>query len=351
MEEIDDLATSWNQAAPEEEFNLYRAVNIWMSSMSITLAMLVFVVAVLICQFGTAARRVSFRMVMVLTLSDAGLAAAQLVSIFQDEGVMCTISTYCFILFTLLSQFLTLCIALHLHMVVVLRLSLPRWIEAAYFGVSFGMATVIATVPVLFGRIGFDSEANSCWFINEKDPMTLVWQMGTLYSWSFVSIVYCTLVFLLLMCTILSNDLRPSAMPSSQVRRIIIRVAMYPLVPLLTMSANFLATVQVAVTGEGDYTLSFAAMALLSSRGCINAFIFCFDPVVRTAAQSARITIVRSHFPALSPTPINPSTSKVGHFFTKHLLLNRRERHILDYSQLVDKSLSPTVSGGWLDTI
>lgn len=357
MEQTNEFAASWSETAPEQEFNLYHSVNVWLSSLSICLAMAAFGVAVLICRFSTAARRVSFRMVMLLTLSDAGLAAAQLVSMFQDEGVLCTLSTYGFLLFSLLSQFLTVCIALHLHMVVVLQVSPPRWIEGAYLAVSLGLATVIATVPVLFGRVGFDAEANSCWFVDEKDPMTLVWQMGSLYSWSFLAIVYCTLVFLLLMGTILGNDLRPAMLPSGQVRRIIVRVAMYPLVPLLTMSANFLATVQVAITGQGNYALSFAAMALLSSQGCINAVIFYFDPVVRAAGQSARLAIVRALFPALAHAPSKAKPSRLAQFAAKYLLLTRRERRILAYSQLMDKSAPfpraphPPASGGWLDSI
>ncbi|KAI0233133.1 hypothetical protein L0F63_003767 [Massospora cicadina] len=332
-----NLASSWEDFAHESEYNVYRTINISLNIASLVAALAAFAVAMAICTLSRVSKRVSFKVVMALTLSDAGIALAQLVSLFQDEGVLCTLSTYFFIMFTLTSQFLTVCIALHLHLVVVLEATLPPWVEVAYFVASGGLASVIATLPVTFGRIGYDRAANSCWFVDEKDSMTLVWQLISLYFWVFLAIFYCTLVFLLLLFSIIRKEFHHATLPPKQVRLIIFRVALYPVVPILTMSANFIATLLVAATGEGNYYFSVIAMVALSSQGLLNALIFCFDPVVRAAAHHARLSFERVRFNSLARTPNSASSPpKSNPTPVRHFLLTHH-RKLLDYSQLLNK--------------
>jgi hypothetical protein len=295
---------------------VYKSTLYVVNSISIGVGIGVLIIIGLIYLFGKKAqRRATFHLVIGIALMDVLFAIAHMTISSLDYDYQCYISGFLFLFTQLCSLFLNISIALNLQLLLLHHKDLPRRIEVMYYLVSVVAAALITGVPMFAGAFGYDTEENSCWFFNESSLQSITWQISVLYGWIIMGVLYCTGVISAILYKLISNNhelrkFRVSARENTTrleerkknertIHRIVCRVLLYPMVPILTLSMSFISTLYFYINKDVSKVLWFLGMLTLSSRGIITGLVFCFDPVVCNAWKSTKITLVKSYYPSL----------------------------------------------------
>ncbi|KAJ9048177.1 hypothetical protein DSO57_1037656 [Entomophthora muscae] len=147
--------------------------------------------------------RVSIRIMLAIAILDILLCSSNIVAFSQGyEGVVCILYESASQWIVLAYMFLNTSIAVNLQLVFVNDCAFnPKW-ERAYWIVSFGLATILASAP-LGKQTRFDLISTAGYFLDVEDtsscigydPDTMfIWHSALLLAWVIVACVCCSAV-------------------------------------------------------------------------------------------------------------------------------------------------------------
>jgi len=235
-------------------------------------------------------------------------------------------------MFTLMSIFMTACVAINLQVVFLGGHHNTQYLEKWYYIGAVVLSTVISGSGLLAGQYGWDPLQENCWFNADGTPVSTAWQWWTMYTWLALVVLYClTIIGFVLRhisrgvdrlnaasamsggggdtqsSIITVTGTSPPVLPTvsttergslgnltsvvttvslkkrkrQNLMRILKRVILYPLVPVITQTPNLIVTMQALALGYNTYFIVWLSFFCNSIQGALNCIVFFMDPAVR----------------------------------------------------------------------
>ncbi|KAJ9053446.1 hypothetical protein DSO57_1024064 [Entomophthora muscae] len=239
--------------------------------------------------------RVSIRFTLAISFVDflkAGMIVAY--SKHFSGGLLCTVVAFSTQWLTLLYLFLNVAIAINLQLVFVKGYAFnPVW-ERLYWITSFFMATILPTFSLVGGKLGSSGREHACEYKNPNSFSTCKWVFSTYLAWILASCAYCTVVVVLTILTLrrkatVLDRLAGTDMKAHEVKcdiqRLIRRVALYCIIPVVTQTGFLLGRATYCVT-ELPFTLNLVAIIGTDIPGILNLIAFFIDPAFSNAVRT-----------------------------------------------------------------
>ncbi|ORY06476.1 hypothetical protein K493DRAFT_296005 [Basidiobolus meristosporus CBS 931.73] len=235
--------------------------------------------------------RVSLRLTFAVAVVDLFYSGFQIVSdISQESGLLCALSVWGHIQTTHLSTFLTAMIAFNLQVIFVHGKRQTQAYEKYYFSVAGLLSLAISLPPLLGGRLGHDLYQESCWYNIYDASERMLWTWVTLYFWTMLGVFYCCIVVLLVVIKIARERRNrrkfftsDSITIESTMNKVVRRVILYPIIPILTQSFNLISELDIYLNKRINYTFLLLSFIGTSSQGILNAIVFLVDPAIQNA--------------------------------------------------------------------
>ncbi|KAI0244398.1 hypothetical protein L0F63_003212 [Massospora cicadina] len=301
------------------------SLNLWLNAVSLVSAWLVIVLATVVRDRGGGAG------------PDQGLPNHNLFPVARGWVGMLAAS-FAIQWTTLVYIFLNSAIALNLQLVFVHGLQFrPRW-EAMYWYGALSGASVIASAPL---------DSVTCDYRFPEQKSTYAWQWGSFFTWIFCGCAYCSVVVSLtiwrLRCKQSVVDrlvLDPTTDPNKlvrlrqDIRRLIRRVALYCIIPVVTQLGYPINLIHIYHTQRPSTLLSLVSIVGSDLPGFLNLIAFTLDPAFTNALFALRRSFgldFRSRLTKLSKTqkltstPYEPSAtppSSASSQLSNHSLYN-----------------------------
>ncbi|ORX84306.1 hypothetical protein K493DRAFT_360740 [Basidiobolus meristosporus CBS 931.73] len=301
--------------------------------------------------------RVSLRLTFAVATVDLFYSAFQIVSdVTKENEFLCALSVWGFIQTTHLSTFLTVMIAFNLQVIFVHGKRQTQKYEKYYYSIAGLLSLAISLPPLLSGRLGHDSYQESCWYSIHNPSERMVWTWATLYSWTMLGIFYCFVVVLMVLIKIARErqDRRRffsnSLIIQSTMNKVVRRVILYPIIPVLTQSFNLISELDIYWNQRVNYTFLLLSFIGTSSQGILNAAIFFVDPAVQNAwAELKDDLIFQYHIQqpqapeevgGCSPSinPRHPRIAVILRFVVRKVLLSQADTKCLLQSNVAESS-------------
>ncbi|CAG8736665.1 18371_t:CDS:2 [Dentiscutata erythropus] len=274
---------------------------------SLIATFILFVIFILIrIYYPNLADRVSFRLTFAALFCDIGYSSHLFFGLFYDgtpklSDFSCAYATWAIIFFGLSSLFFIVCIVLNLHIVFVNEYRIRYNYEKYYFIFSFFSALLISLLPIANDMYGYDDPEESCWYRDSGQEYNIIWQWITLFAWVVVSILYCTIVVIMVIGKLSSATKKVDNFDSSQlsycptlinkalISSVVRRVMWYPVVPLVTQFFNSFVETYAYVHSAVPYLLLLLCDIGLSLQGLLNVFVFSQDVAVTRAFEDVKV--------------------------------------------------------------
>ncbi|KAJ1926294.1 hypothetical protein IWQ60_003914 [Tieghemiomyces parasiticus] len=169
------------------------------NSLSITVCISMVIIFLFIYRFDRVlANRVIFRLTFYMCIIDSGYAGAQIVqNNFTAPSPVCTASAWALVFFNLLSAFFRVLVAVHLQLVFIHQHTNARRYERHYIILAFLAAAGCSVAPAVGSMYGWVSSQWFCWFKNDGNIHSLLWQWFSYYLWLSLAVLYCLVVVIL----------------------------------------------------------------------------------------------------------------------------------------------------------
>ncbi|KAJ3163681.1 hypothetical protein HDU86_000275 [Geranomyces michiganensis] len=264
-------------------------------------------------------KRVSFRLVLLGTLSDLGHAIAWILSVMptsEEQDPLCIGSMFGVNIFLLASLFGTASIGMNLLLVFVLKLPPGIPYEKIYYSVSAVLALVLPLIALLNNWFGWDG--TECWYTipdtHDGEDQAFIHKWTTNYGWVLLVSTFC------LICTVLfhisfyrrrnlisSNENGKHSESSTKgdqafskteklIARVVGRIRWYCLVPILAHTCSLAGDI-LQYRGKFSPYLLIAANFTSGLMGALNSTVFLFlDPSFETARSQFRAHLVFQYY-------------------------------------------------------
>ena len=196
--------------------------------------------------------RVSLRLTAMISFVDflSGLTVVFYRYYIPIESPKCTSLAALLSFLPQLYLFLTVMIAFNLQIVFLHRKKVPSFSDRWYIPVAIFMALVTNIPPLAFNRFGFDSDTNDCLYRNGLSSETAWWKFGSFLVPVALSMIYCTVVLIIVVCKLVFEHRQlaeaihsqSSATLSAKARRqkllllkLVSRISLYAAIPILTV--------------------------------------------------------------------------------------------------------------------
>ncbi|ORX82311.1 hypothetical protein K493DRAFT_388750 [Basidiobolus meristosporus CBS 931.73] len=252
------------------------------------------------------ANRVSIWLTFWKALADIFYSIVYLISQHSVVNLAtCKFVLWGYVEFTLLSIFLTCTIAFNLQAIFVNEFNSMIAIQRFYFPLSLILSLAISIIPLIADQFVFDPLVGNCWYRDQYTTPAMIWEMTTFYGWIFLGVVYCTIAVALVTTKLVRNEkrLRQNVSPGTaklnrNINNVVARIILYPVIPILTQSFNFITEVVTFFSRRLVFPLYFLSSFGPASIGFLNFLVFLFDPAFRRLIKELR-----------SGTSTEPSTS------------------------------------------
>ncbi|PWW71966.1 hypothetical protein C7212DRAFT_360412 [Tuber magnatum] len=276
--------------------------------------------------------RLSFRLLIYALISNCIYSIGYIICVKVSPGFWCTAGVWLIQFWLGVTNWLILCIAVNLQVVLVhSRNSLV--LEKYYIIGTICLNLVITLPPLIKGKFGWDPVIEVCW-LTSKDPHDrLIWQISTQLFWILLAVVITTVSALITMGYLYKHkfvseralkdtkedrQLRPhtptTSLPrldargrpmvddkmhirrsatrfasrtlsaTSRFRNIIMRISLYPIVMVVLNLVITIADIRISTAGgiysQRDYSLYVVYYALYGARGIFYAVIAIIDPSI-----------------------------------------------------------------------
>ncbi|KAK9763065.1 hypothetical protein K7432_010610 [Basidiobolus ranarum] len=213
----------------------------------------------------------------------------------NQTDVACLFNAWGTIFFNLMYIFLTATIAFNLQVVFIHRRQNIRKFEITFVSISVASALFLSGWPLILGKFGYDAEFDSCWYLHQKQTLTLIWEWCTFHFWVCASVVYSIFVVtwvtrkLIARRHEISEHHNPDNLNFSPeyvyhlkiMNYTVARILGYAVVPILTQTPILISCIYVYIHSQAPTTLERASVVATSLQGLFNAFAFTLDPALR----------------------------------------------------------------------
>ncbi|KAK9717940.1 hypothetical protein K7432_005856 [Basidiobolus ranarum] len=287
---------------------------------SVIAVIIVIVVGVIIqWYYRHESTRTSFTLALWVALWDLGFHIGNILSAtlikhdISSSNLLCTLLRFFGNMFKLLSIFTTAIIAFNLHQVFVLKKERFAPYQIYYIPVVMILALAISVPCLISSRI-----QGVCWLADPNNGYRLlmawwgsgyIWMIGCMaYS---VGVVVSVLRILKRHQRQMSREDTNNSGFSKSVRRSVFRIAMYPVIPVITFSfaiaGNTLEFIRMGSDSDSIPLLIISSSFIIisdfatSATGVLTAVIFCMDPMLQRFIHSIRASSV-SYYHCYSKT-------------------------------------------------
>ncbi|KAJ3812841.1 hypothetical protein EV368DRAFT_82866 [Lentinula lateritia] len=261
--------------------------------------------------------RVSFRIVTVALFVNMLFGISSTVGgILTEDSFLCGFSIFVLQLTLQFSSFLLFCIVLNLQLVVLYGLDGQK-LERYYFIGSFLMSIILVIPPYAAGQYGWDPLEQVCWYTNDDPRQRIAWQIGTQMAWTAmlafgeiaasVSVTIFMLkhrirtrqIFVSTSGTGTVSSSPPQVVHANNYKRIIIRIALYPLascfVNVLSIFTALHSTLTDGIHDQEDYNILLLSDFLYGGRAIVYALLAASDPALVRGVQTLYHSLRGSH--------------------------------------------------------
>ncbi|RUS16049.1 hypothetical protein BC937DRAFT_91655 [Endogone sp. FLAS-F59071] len=215
-------------------------------------------------------------------------------------------------------------IAFNLHWVFLLGNPADSRFEKWYYIISFVLGSVPPGIVFILGRFDWDPAQQYCWF---KDSWTTEAHLSEIFSlviWCLIPMLY-SLVVVIAVAQKLHSSSRQiaKAMKSAgnsrdkatfsdieskqrktqhMVHRLITRILLYPLIPLITQGPYFLSELWMICRIEISWAADLAGVISTDLPGILNFIAFMVDPAFHNSLESIRKDLLERYAEENVPT-------------------------------------------------
>lgn len=276
--------------------------------------------------------RLSFRLLTYALISNCVYSIGYIICVKVGPGFWCTAGVWLIQFWLGVTNWLILCIALNLQIVLVHSLN-SLVLEKYYIIGTICLNLVITLPPLIKGKFGWDPVIRVCWLTSHNSHDRLTWQISTQLFWILLAVVITTVSALITMGYLYKHrfvsekalrdteedrKLRPqtptTSLPrldahgkpmvndkmriqgratkfasqtlsaTSRFRNIIMRISLYPIVMVILNLVITIADIRISTAGgiytQRDYSLYVIYYALYGARGIFYAMIAIIDPSI-----------------------------------------------------------------------
>ncbi|KAI8925300.1 hypothetical protein BC831DRAFT_277563 [Entophlyctis helioformis] len=237
------------------------------------------------------ANRVTLRLAVAISTADLFYSISNIfvVELYTDQSRVCAGSMFLHLVAGLASMMLATMVAVNLHIVFLLRLQNTLWCEKWYYIVSLAVPLGLAASQVGQGHLGTGGEG--CGYMFPSDWTTTRRQLEILLVWyGWVAItVFASIIATYVLWSEMHKQISRRQMPSRrvklfvQLRRTILRLSCYSLVPFLSQAVAFTAY---AIRDAGH--VRGMGRMFEASQGLLHAIVFFYDPAMAIVLEDVR---------------------------------------------------------------
>ncbi|KAI0244374.1 hypothetical protein L0F63_003669 [Massospora cicadina] len=236
------------------------------------------------------ANRVSLRLQAGISLCDVVLHFLLLQFSRRFNGALCSLFGFSHVVFRQWYCFLNIAIGINLQLIFIHELNpKPQW-EVMYWVFPVIVSFLLNVPPLVMNEFGRDDDLGYCFF-KEKDRSNLfvIFNVAAILVPAFV---YCTTISIVVILRIREDWASVAASTFHQVnpsraqlkvleermKRLVIRIALYPGVALITLSGYAVNYTVFLITGEIPELVWYWSATGQVLSGFFNLVAFCFDP-------------------------------------------------------------------------
>ncbi|KAL0059314.1 hypothetical protein AAF712_013941 [Marasmius tenuissimus] len=195
-----------------------------------------------------------------------------------------------------------------------------RRLEKYYLIGSAVLACALIIPPYAAHQYGWDPLEKDCWYTNDNRGQRIAWQVGTRLAWTFLTVageLICSIVVLAFLLrhhlkfrrvfipTTTSTDqgshttgrIAPRVIKATKYKSIIIRVALYPLVNLLSIATILYSTDSNGIHDSTDYNFLLLNDFLYGGRIIVYGLLAATDPaLIRGVKSFVQVCLGRGPF-------------------------------------------------------
>ncbi|KAF9266751.1 hypothetical protein L218DRAFT_955862 [Marasmius fiardii PR-910] len=299
--------------------------------------------------------RVSFRIMVYALGANVMHLISMLTSNYISNQAMCRVVGSVVITGLHLTSFLFFCIGLNLQLVMIHGIDGTK-AEKYYVGGSLSLAALLGVVLFMSRQMFYDPVQKACYYHNPDPVQGLWWQIGIQHFWNFLTMAGEIIAFtriIIYMARLKVFESSPSQEASvnlgvsvspqyrqpigpKQYRKVVLRIALYPLSSLATLGALSIGISYITFKGiksQSDINFLSALRIILVFRGAIYGLIAATDPAITRGVK-----VLCKHYFGREPTSDGPGAVVIPS--------DVREPSLVDLDELESKGETFTIVSG-----
>lgn len=335
---LDNVLPSY--ALPDDQKIVLAYLNIYINGVSIAAASIVLLAVFSMRMYDKRlVDRVSLRLNIVISVTDLLFSIAMEILTIYDSRMASGCNVMAFLLYWLSNQylFLSFAIAFNLQYLFLHKKLFNPAFEKWYFILALGLSLLSSAVPLAAGRFGYDEALWVCGFYPTNSALSQQWEYSTYLIPGIICILYCLAVVIMVIIKLQqeSTEINKHQAVDQSTRaddaefyvrqrtrralnRIVCRVLLYPVIPLVTQAGFIVSEIHLFVTQEASYPLSLWAISCRALPGLCNFIAFMLDPAVSAALTYIRQDLLNKYGDSViysdtdSFFPVKPSPQSSG---------------------------------------
>ncbi|ORY05777.1 hypothetical protein K493DRAFT_296337 [Basidiobolus meristosporus CBS 931.73] len=290
-----------------------------LSISTISLACSLFAILILLilcpCSRGNT-NQASIRLLTFIAFADAMYSVFQIVShTMPSESFLCSLSAWGLIYFTLSSVFLRLAVVINIQLAVVKSTKSTTISAFHYLLVAMALPLLLSIVPISIRIFGRTPHKDICWFKNDGDNTSFLWQWFFYYMWVLLGVLYSIISILLIVrylqeqqseiqgdieAAVPRNPLEYDSFPQYQsnglIKQAIYRTCWYPIIPIISQSFVMVSALILTTRKETIFPVYLISVIATALQGTLTAIVFANDPAVNEAASYFQKSLVKKYY-------------------------------------------------------
>ncbi|CAG8437810.1 7776_t:CDS:2 [Diversispora eburnea] len=295
--------------------NIFKNLNIYLSVVSMTGGFIVLVIITAMWLYNKKlVNRVSLRLTAMISLVDifTGVTMIEFATYLKKDTTKCTIIALAMSFCTQFYLILTAMIAFNLQILFLHRKKVSTFPNKWYTPLAFLIVSAINIPPLVYNRFGYDSFGQHCLYRNPNARETQIWKIVTFIIPVSLTLIYCTIVFIFVICKIIFEHRKLAEVVHSQstssltakarrqkklLLKLVSRIAMYALIPLLNITGIVVSYSWVTIHKNELLPLWLSYWGIIGSclPGFSNCVAFLFDPAIHNALRKVKRDLIDNY--------------------------------------------------------
>ncbi|KAI7886117.1 hypothetical protein K492DRAFT_190340 [Lichtheimia hyalospora FSU 10163] len=243
--------------------------------------------------------RVSLRLTAAISMTDLVSAISLVVyTLVGNDGPTC--STVAFLIIWLTNQyiFLSTAIAFNIQWLYLQDRYYNPAFEKWYYIISFLLAIITAVVPLGSNILGYDTAQGVCWYTPSETSTVQLWEYGTYIVPQLACLLYSSVVVLIVIIKLkrdASFQFHEKDPSDDIVSRIVRRILLYPMTPLLTQLGFIVSEIYMFHNKQVSYPLNVWGVSTKGLPGFFNLVGLLVDPAFTSAIQHLKRDLIKRY--------------------------------------------------------